>query len=184
MGTKATWCGVATGLSGVCVCVQSNPPYVTHISIHNLIHSSDTPSHLSLLSVLSLLHLLPPKNQVRAMIKTMDRPSGPNGCVPPNGKLEFSEFRDFMLLANPTGRFTDWSVLADGWLEYVADEIGGPSGMDVGTASEKVGGGKKDGPPVWTSAVAGAIGNAFSRTAIAPLERTRMQVRTTCEDGD
>ena len=173
MGTKATWCGVATGLSGVCVCVQSNPPYVTHISIH-----------ISSTALTRRLSLLPPKNQVRAMIKTMDRPSGPNGCVPPNGKLEFSEFRDFMLLANPTGRFTDWSVLADGWLEYVADEIGGPSGMDVGTASEKVGGGKKDGPPVWTSAVAGAIGNAFSRTAIAPLERTRMQVRTTCEDGD
>ena len=147
-----------------------------------LIHSSDTPSLLSL-----LYPPLPPpvpKEQVRAMIKTIDRPSGPNGCVPPNGKLEFSEFRNFMLLANPTGRFTDWSVLADGWLEHVADEIGGPSGMDVGTASEKVGGGKKDGPPVWTSAVAGAIGNAFSRTAIAPLERTRMQVQTTCEDGD
>lgn len=30
--------------------------------------------------------------------------------------------------------------------------------------------------PVWASAVAGAIGNAFSRTAIAPLERTRMQM--------
>ena len=28
----------------------------------------------------------------------------------------------------------------------------------------------------WTSAVAGGIGNAFSRTAVAPLERTRMQM--------
>ena len=28
----------------------------------------------------------------------------------------------------------------------------------------------------WQGAVAGAIGNAFSRTAIAPLERTRMQM--------
>jgi hypothetical protein len=36
---------------------------------------------------------------------------------------------------------------------------------------------KKASPP-WTSAIAGAIGNAFSRTAVAPLERTRMQMIT------
>jgi solute carrier family 25 (mitochondrial phosphate transporter), member 23/24/25/41 len=35
---------------------------------------------------------------------------------------------------------------------------------------------KKSGPAPWTSAVAGGIGNAFSRTAVAPLERTRMQM--------
>ena len=34
----------------------------------------------------------------------------------------------------------------------------------------------KSGPAPWTSAVAGGIGNAFSRTAVAPLERTRMQM--------
>lgn len=34
----------------------------------------------------------------------------------------------------------------------------------------------KSGPAPWTSAVAGAIGNAFSRTCVAPLERTRMQL--------
>merc|ERR1712054_195084 len=33
-------------------------------------------------------------------------------------------------------------------------------------------------PSHTTSAIAGAIGNAFSRTAIAPLERTRMQMIT------
>eukprot|EP00940_MAST-03C_sp_MAST-3C-sp2_P002145 g2145.t1 len=35
---------------------------------------------------------------------------------------------------------------------------------------------KKTGPPAWTSAIAGGIGNAFSRTCVAPLERTRMQM--------
>ena len=34
----------------------------------------------------------------------------------------------------------------------------------------------KSGPAPWTSAVAGGIGNAFSRTCVAPLERTRMQL--------
>eukprot|EP00656_Telonema_subtile_P029567 TRINITY_DN32678_c0_g1_i2.p1 TRINITY_DN32678_c0_g1~~TRINITY_DN32678_c0_g1_i2.p1 ORF type:complete len:333 (-),score=75.57 TRINITY_DN32678_c0_g1_i2:115-1113(-) len=73
--------------------------------------------------------------------------------------------------ANPSGRFTDFSLLADEWLEYVADELGAGSAVSTGTAQQT-----KRSVPVWTSAVAGAIGNAFSRTVIAPLERVRMSM--------
>jgi solute carrier family 25 phosphate transporter 23/24/25/41 len=118
------------------------------------------------------------EEQVRAMIKCIDRPTGKNDCVPPNGKVEWSEFRDFMLLANPTARFVDFSLLADEWLQHVDDIVGGGGSIqtsaDTGSTTAKL----PHVVPAWTSAVAGAIGNAFSRTAIAPLERVRMQMIT------
>lgn len=125
---------------------------------------------------LESVRLQPTEDQCRVLIAAIDQPSGPNGCVPPNGKIEFHEFRNFMLLANPTGRFVDFSLLADDWLEYASDIQPG-SAIQTGSAQKKEGAGKKI-VPAWTSAVSGAIGNSFSRTAIAPLERVRMSMIT------
>jgi len=119
---------------------------------------------------LESIRLSPSEDQVRAMIKTIDRPSGPGGVCPPNGKIEWSEFRDFMLLANPTGRFVDFSLLADDWLSH-CDELTGASSVGTGKAQTAT-------VKPWQSAIAGALGNAWSRTAIAPLERMRMQMIT------
>ena len=133
---------------------------------------------------LEAIRLNPTEDQVREIIRTMDRPSGPNGICPPNGKIEWAEFRDYMLITNPSGRFTDFSLLADDWLQH-ADDMGLGGGSAIQTAKEirnRPARAKDDmqghAPAPWKSAVAGAIGNAFSRTAIAPLERTRMQMIT------
>ena len=75
-----------------------------------------------------------------------------------------------------TGRFVDFSLLADDWLDYASDIQPG-SAIQTGSAQKKEGAGKKV-VPAWTSAVSGAIGNAFSRSAIAPLERVRMSMIT------
>jgi len=127
---------------------------------------------------LESIRLTPTEGQVRALIASIDRPSGPNGACPPNGKLEFSEFRDFMLLANPSGKFVSFSLLADEWLQHADDFTGGAAMQSERIDNPKATIQTKTSVPVWTSAVAGAIGNAFSRTAIAPLERVRMQMIT------
>jgi len=125
---------------------------------------------------LESVRLAPTEDQCRVMIAAIDRPSGPNGECPPNGKIEYHEFRNFMILANPSGRFVDFSLLADDWLDYASDIQPG-SAIQTGSAQKKEGAGKKV-VPAWTSAVSGAIGNAFSRSAIAPLERVRMSMIT------
>ena len=86
------------------------------------------------------------------------------------GALTFEEFRSGFALMNRR----DISHIKEDWLEYAAeDNAAGASGIVT----------RKSQLPhkevaAWTSAVAGGIGNAFSRTAIAPLERTRMQMIT------
>lgn len=55
---------------------------------------------------LNKMKLTPSDEEVKRMIGLIDRPSG-NGC-PPNGKIEFAEWRNFMLLAGETSSFTDF----------------------------------------------------------------------------
>jgi len=87
-----------------------------------------------------------------------------------DGQLSWQEFRQAFVLVPAA----DMQGIEDTWLEYMGDtDVGTMSGLGTTTDVPKPG---KVPVPAWTSAVAGAIGNAFSRTAIAPLERTRMQM--------
>ena len=73
-----------------------------------------------------------------------------------DGRLGYEEFRDGFALLAPA----DFSHVVDGWLEYAGDsDVGGVSGI-TGSTTQK----KKVKP--WQSAVAGAIGNAFSLSLI------------------
>ena len=74
-------------------------------------------------AALEHLRMEPTEDEVRAMIALIDRPTAGGKC-PPNGKIEWPEFRDFFLLVVPTGRFLDFSPMADQWLHVAQDELG------------------------------------------------------------
>ena len=111
-----------------------------------------------------LFHLdLPTKNAKKLMAK-LDKNH--------DNKLSLEEFRQGFALIQPA----DLSSMNDRWLEFTADsDLAGVSAI----SSSKVQGRAEDKAlPAWTSAAAGAFGNIFSRTVIAPLERTRVQMIT------
>ena len=74
-------------------------------------------------AALEHLRMDPNEDEVRAMIALIDRPTAGGKC-PPNGKIEWPEFRDFFLLVVPTGRFLDFSPMADQWLHVAQEELG------------------------------------------------------------
>ena len=130
--------------------------------------SSGSINRHELKKALASLRLDPSEDDVRAMIASIDKPSGVDGVVPPNGKIEFHEFVDFMILVSPKGTFLDFSPLADDWLH--ASSVGL---LSDGSSSSS------DGSSGWSkalTAVNGGFASAFSRAVVAPLERLRMQL--------
>jgi len=109
-----------------------------------------------------LYHLDLPTKDAIAMMKKLDK----NG----DDKLSFDEFRDGFCLLEPN----HFQELKDTWMEYEADsDLAGVSAIDVSRTEKRE---EMKSVPAWTSAAAGALGNSFSRTVIAPLERTRVQM--------
>lgn len=115
----------------------------------------------ALQAALEGMGMQPTDDEVRAMIRIVDRPMG-NGCKP-NGKIELHELRDFMLFADVF--VFDFSPLADDWLDAVQAE-----GVSALSNAKPV----SISPPV--SAMFGGAANGFSRTCVAPLERLRLQM--------
>lgn len=88
-----------------------------------------------------------------------------------DGKLSLEEFHHGFALIAPA----DFSGMKDTWLEYDADsDLAGVSAISGNQTSKRAD--AKVHLPVWTSAVAGAFANIFSRTVVSPLERTRIQM--------
>lgn len=87
-----------------------------------------------------------------------------------DGKISFEEFQDGFSLLCPV----HFSSLKDTWLEYDSNsDLPGVSAIGVSNTRKRE---ELKSVPAWTSAVAGGLGNSFSRTVIAPLERTRVQM--------
>ncbi|KNC54289.1 calcium-binding carrier [Thecamonas trahens ATCC 50062] len=121
-------------------------------------------------AALKVLRLEPTEDDVRAMIAKIDKPSGVGAKVPPNGKIEWHEFRDFMVLVSPTGRFLDFTPLADQWLTVSHEEF---AGMGSGRSAAATGPASRN--KAYT-AINGGFALGFSRFCVAPLERLRMQM--------
>lgn len=111
---------------------------------------------------LFLYHLdLPIKNAAMLMRK-LDKDG--------DQRLSFEEFRSGFALLHPS----HFSSLKDTWMEYESDsDLAGVSAIDVSRSAKRE---ESKTVPAWTSAVAGGAGNSISRTIIAPLERTRVQM--------
>lgn len=145
---------------------------------------------------LNKMKLNPSDDDITKMIRMIDRPSG-NGC-PPNGKIEYAEFRDFMLLAGETSSFADFSPLADEWLSVtqkgmppellnvVVDYLATRFHFRCKVAQEQ-----RQVQRRCVCAVAlcssvfaaitgfwGGVANGISRTVVSPFERARMQMIT------
>jgi len=111
-----------------------------------------------------LYHLdLPVKNS-RILMSKLDKDG--------DQQISFQEFRSGFALLQPS----HFSSLKDTWMEYESDsDLAGVSAIDVSRSAKRE---ESKNVPAWTSAVAGGVGNSFSRTVIAPLERTRVQMIT------
>lgn len=84
--------------------------------------------------------------------------------------ISFQEFQEGFSLLCPV----HFSALKDTWMEYESDsDLAGVSAISVSHTAKRE---ESKSVPAWTSAVAGGLGNSFSRTVIAPLERTRVQM--------
>lgn len=111
---------------------------------------------------LMLYHLDMPTTNAEALMKKLDKDG--------DQTISYEEFHSGFSLLNPV----HFSALKDSWMEYGLDsDLAGVSAVSVSQAKKRE---NSKSVPAWTSAVAGALGNSFSRTAIAPLERTRVQM--------
>lgn len=113
---------------------------------------------------LMLYHLDMPVKNATTIMRKLDKDG--------DQQVSFEEFLDGFSLLKPV----HFSAMKDTWMEYESDsDLAGVSAIDVSQTAKR-----EDAKtvPAWTSAVAGGVGNAFSRTVIAPLERTRMQMIT------
>merc|ERR1712151_1080193 len=109
-----------------------------------------------------LYHLDLPTKDATVLMKNLDKDG--------DSQLSFEEFRNGFALLDPT----HFNELKDTWMEYEADsDLAGVSAIDVSRTEKRE---ETKSVPAWTSAAAGALGNSISRTVIAPLERTRVQM--------
>ncbi|CAJ1954899.1 unnamed protein product [Cylindrotheca closterium] len=111
---------------------------------------------------LFLYHLDLPIKNASMLMRKLDKDG--------DQRLSFEEFRSGFALLHPS----HFSSLKDTWMEYESDsDLAGVSAIDVSRSAKRD---ESKTVPAWTSAVAGGLGNSISRTIIAPLERTRVQM--------
>ncbi|CAB9524022.1 Adenine nucleotide transporter BT1, chloroplastic/amyloplastic/mitochondrial [Seminavis robusta] len=114
---------------------------------------------------LFLQHLDMPAKNAKDLMKKLDKDG--------DELITFEDFIDGFALLDPV----HFSSLKDTWMEYESDsDLAGVSAINVSQTAKRDE--AKSSVPAWTSAAAGGLGNAFSRTVIAPLERTRVQMIT------
>jgi solute carrier family 25 phosphate transporter 23/24/25/41 len=123
----------------------------------------DNSGHIDLKELkLMLYHLDMPVTNAQDLMNKLDKDG--------DQQISFQEFQDGFALLSPV----HFSALKDTWMEYESDsDLAGVSAIDVSHTGKRE---ESKTVPAWTSAVAGALGNSFSRTVIAPLERTRVQM--------
>jgi len=88
-----------------------------------------------------------------------------------NQEISFEEFLSGFALLSPS----HFGSLKDSWMEWESNsDLPSVTAISVSNTEKRVD--SKNNVPWYASAVAGGVGNAFSRTVIAPLERTRVQM--------
>ena len=121
-----------------------------------------TISEGDMLNVLEHMGLHPTTSDLKNLMSAFGRSGGGGSSAPKEScEVSYQEFRDAFALLNPV----DFSKLADEWMHYSGEH----ASTGGGTTTEKS-------SSSWHSAAAGGLGAAISRTAVAPLERIRMQM--------
>jgi len=111
---------------------------------------------------LMLCHLDLPTTNAQDLMNQLDKDG--------DKLISFQEFQAGFSLLSPV----HFSALKDTWMEYESDsDLAGVSAISVSHTAKRE---ESKTVPAWTSAVAGGVANGFSRTVIAPLERTRVQM--------